>query len=166
MFLGIWVMIWKLCQIKIPQDSTIFKLLNPQTSIFCRYRQDWLIPYIVLLIIATTIEMIALITPLYFLHKLMLRNKDKRSKKLNYITRKIIDIKNQIEQVSTQQEYEQLDFHLSRLHQKYFNIMQAPTWSINTKDVLQVLLNYSIPSIMTILQFIQEVGKLTKVIFP
>lgn len=121
--------------------------------LFPRYER-WHKPYIGLLAIAITFELLTFAVPLWLFHMEMEEQKIQLLKDADKLSHTISDTQAQLTVVQTSQEREQLKEKLSNLTKGYWDIEQMPTWPVDTKTLRRFTLN-------NLALFLPLIGKLT-----
>lgn len=145
------------------------KYLSEVVSIYRKtriphYIDRWRIPYIFLLIIATSIEFLAFFIPLFFLHKILEREKPELLKQADSITSEYRKIKGEIKESKSNTEYIELNRKVSILEAEYLNLEKMSTWPISSQNFLGFIQRYFLPGITSIGALIEPITKIYQTI--
>jgi hypothetical protein len=128
----------------------IWWVIIPLFPQYARWRE----PYLGLLAIAITFELLAFAVPLWLFHLEMEEQKIQLMKDADKLSRSISDIQAQLTVVQTSQEREKLKEQLSNLTKGYWDIEQMPTWPVDAKTLRRFTLN-------NLALFLPMIGKFT-----
>jgi hypothetical protein len=128
----------------------IWWVIIPLLPHYARWRE----PYLGLLAIAITFELLAFAVPLWLFHLEMEEQKIQLMKDADKFSRNISDIQVQLTVAQTSQEREQLKEQLTNLTKRYWDIERMPTWPVDAKTLRRFTLN-------NLALFIPLIGKFT-----
>lgn len=95
--------------------------------------EHWREPYMGLLAVAITIEVLAFLVPIWSFHRVMQEQKKEHLKKADTLSRKINEIQAKLAQEHTADEQKALREQLSDMTQQYWAIEKMPTWPVDLK---------------------------------
>jgi hypothetical protein len=94
---------------------------------------EWRGPYLGLLAIALTFEVLAFLVPLWSFHKEMQAQKSELFQKADELSQRIVEIQAELAQLDAEEPRKVLKDQLSYLTEQYWAIEQLPTWPVDSK---------------------------------
>ena len=106
----------------------------PDPSFGPRYL-EWRQPYLWLLALAITVEILAFVVPMWSFHVLMRQEQGRLFKKADALSESIAGIKARLAGSNTNQERNELTEQLAFKTKQYWDIEQMPTWPLDTRTL-------------------------------
>ena len=122
--------------------------------------ETWRRPYLGLLAVAITYEILAFVLPLWLFHEEMVKQKQALLEEADTWSYKIDEIRNQLEIAETSEECEVLKERLSFLTKRYLDIEQMFTWPVDIQTIIKFAstnATLSIPLFIDLAQLIQNI---------
>jgi hypothetical protein len=101
----------------------------------------WRAPYLGLLAVALTVELLAFLVPLSFFHQEMQAQKAKLLDEADKLGRAVSTVQAALTEAKTEQERNELKDRLSSMTERYWAIERMPTWPVDTKVRRRFTLN-------------------------